>query len=297
MDADTFTFTNGALRCTVALRGAQLLSLSDGRTCDEFIWQRDPDVWADSAPILFPVIGRLKDGAYIHRGQRYAMQIHGFARDLDFELLNKDAHGVTLQLRESAATLAQYPFSFFLRVHFALDAHSLHVSYEVANSGDEVLPFSLGSHPGFRIPSSPRGLDDWSLVFSEQERASCHRLDQGLLARMPSAFPIGRDRRIALSPTLFDDDALIFKKVRSRHVRLVHRSGRVRLSMALGSAPDLGIWARPGANYVCIEPWFGYDDDSAVSGELTAKPGIVLLPVGGKFNTGYAISVPPAPRK
>ncbi|MES3021235.1 MAG: aldose 1-epimerase family protein [Pseudomonadota bacterium] len=297
MSADTLTFSNGALRCTVALRGAQLLSLSDGRTGDEFIWQRDPDVWSDSAPILFPVIGRLKDGAYVHRGQRYAMQIHGFARELDFEVLQRDAHGVTLQLRESAATLAQYPFDFSLRVHFTLDAYSLQVSYEVANPGTGVLPFSLGSHPGFRIPPSPRGLDDWSLVFSEQERSFCYRLDQGLLARLPSAFPMGRDRRIALTPSLFDGDAIIYKKVRSRHVRLVHRSGRVRLSMALGSAPDLGIWARPGAGYVCIEPWFGYDDDCAVSGELTAKPGIVLLPAGGRFNSGYAISVPPAPRK
>ena len=297
MDAATFSLSNGALHCTVAQRGAQLLSLNDGRSGDEFIWQRDPAVWADSAPILFPVVGRLKDGAYFHREQRYAMQTHGFARELDFELVQHDAHGVTLELRENAATLAQYPFSFTLRVHFTLDAYSLQVSYEVTNTGLEVLPFSLGSHPGFRIPPSPRGLDDWSLVFSEQERASCYRLEQGLLATLPSAFPIGLERRIALSAKLFDDDALIFKNVCSRHVRLVHRSGRVRLSMALGDAPDLGIWARPGAAYVCIEPWFGYDDDRAVSGELTAKPGIVQLPPGDSFNTAYTISVPPAPRR
>ena len=97
MDAATFSLSNGALHCKVAQRGAQLLSLNDGRSGDEFIWQRDPAVWADSAPILFPVVGRLKDGAYVHREQRYAMPIHGFARELDFELVQHDAQGVTLE--------------------------------------------------------------------------------------------------------------------------------------------------------------------------------------------------------
>ena len=294
MAADTIELACGALRCTIARRGAELRSLIDVHAQDEFIWLRDPDIWADSAPILFPVVGRVKGGAYWHEGRRYSMPIHGFARHADFALVDCHDHGATFLLKESPATLACYPFRFSLRVRFTLEMHCLHVVTEVDNPNDCPLLFSTGAHPGFRLPPTPRGLSDWALSFSDEERNECYRLDGDLLSDTPEPFQFQQGRRIALSPTLFDRDALIFKAIRSRHIRLVHRSGRVRLSVATGSAPDLGIWARPGAPYVCIEPWYGHDDDALASGALAAKAGIIELPAGGVFRTGYAISVPPA---
>lgn len=291
MDDADVVLAQGRLRCAISLRGAELRSLTDGD--EQFIWQRDPAVWADSAPILFPVVGRLKDGAYLHRGRRFSLPIHGFARGCRFELLEESAASATLVLRDSEATLALYPFRFVLKVMFTLEYHCLHVRYRVHNPDTETLLFSLGSHPGLRIPPTARGLADWSLLFDAEEAPECHRLDGELLAAAPTPLAFAGPRRIALSDTLFDADALIFKQPRSRHVRLVHRSGRVRVSVATGGAPVLGLWARPGAPYVCIEPWHGIDDDAAGGGELAGKPGIVSLAAGATFSTGYSICVPP----
>lgn len=284
--------SNGRLRCAIATRGAELRSLQDLVARDEYIWQRDPAVWEDSAPILFPYVGRLKGGGYLHAGRHYSLPIHGFARHHAFTLEDSQPHSATLALRESPETLACYPFRFVLRVQFILDAHCLQVRYRVHNPGLADLPFALGSHPGFRLPAPRSG--GWTLAFSDQEEPLCYRLDGELLAREPEALLLNGGRRIALTPDLFAGDALIFKRIRSRHVRLQERNGRVRLSVDTGGAPSLGLWARPGADYVCIEPWHGFDDDAGVSEELLRKPGIVVLAPGATFQTGYAVCVPPA---
>lgn len=283
--------SNGRLRCTVAARGAELRSLQDAVARDEYIWQRDPSVWEDSAPILFPYVGRLRGGGYLHHGRHYPLPIHGFARQSVFTVEDRHPHSATLVLRESPETLACYPFRFVLRVQFILDAHCLHVRYLVHNPGQEDLPFALGSHPGFRLPPPRSG--GWTLAFSDQEEPLCYRLDGALLAREPEALALDGGRRIALTPELFDRDALIFKRIRSRHVRLQERNGRVRLSVDTGGAPSLGLWARPGADYVCIEPWHGHDDDAATCEELARKPGVVVLAPGATFQTAYAVCVPP----
>jgi len=285
--------SNGRLRCAIAARGAELRSLQDIMVGDEYIWQRDPGVWEDSAPILFPYVGRLRGGGYLHEGRRYRLPIHGFARHGVFVVEESLAHSATLVLRESHETLDCYPFRFVLRVRFSLDAHCLHVCYRVHNPGQADLPFALGSHPGFRLPPPRSG--GWTLAFSDQEEPLCYRLDGALLAREPEALPLDGGRRIALTPDLFERDALIFKHIRSRHVRLQERNGRVRLSVDTGGAPSLGLWARPGADYVCIEPWHGYDDDAGTSEELVRKPGVVLLAPGETFQTAYAVCVPPTP--
>lgn len=296
-DLPDIVLTQGRLRCVIARRGAELRSLTDRADPDgpfeEFIWQRDGAVWPDSAPILFPVVGRLKDGAYTHQGQRYHLPIHGFARFHDFELVEQRADSATLLLRDNPATRALYPFAFVLKLRFTLDAHCLQLRYQVFNPGVAPLLFSIGLHPGLRIPPTSRGLADWSLLFDAGEAPACWRLDGDLLATEATPFAFSGARRIALSPGLFAQDALIFKTLRSRHVRLVHRSGRVRASVATGGAPSLGLWARPGAAYVCIEPWYGYDDDAAVTGELADKPGIISLEGGAVFASTCAICIPP----
>lgn len=288
----TLQLSNGRLRCTIAARGAELRSLQDVVAGDEYIWQRDPSVWADSAPILFPWVGRLRGGGYLHGGRRYALPIHGFARHGTFAVEDSQPHGATLVLRETPATLSCYPFRFVLRVQFLLDAHCLHVRYRVHNPGQGILPFALGSHPGFRLPPPRSG--GWMLAFSDQEEPLCYRLDGDLLGHEPEALALDGGRRIALTSALFERDALVFKRIRSRHVRLQERNGRVRLSVDTGGAPSLGLWARPRADYVCIEPWHGYDDDATTSEELVRKPGVVLLAPGQTFQTAYAVCVPPA---
>jgi galactose mutarotase-like enzyme len=296
-DLPDVVLRHGPLRCVIARRGAELRSLTvtddHSGAADEFIWQRDAAIWADSAPVLFPVIGRLKDGAYLHEGRRYQLPIHGFARFHDFELVARRADSATLLLRDSAATRAAYPFAFALQLHFSLDASGLQVRYLVFNPAAAPLLFSLGSHPGLRIPPTSGGLSDWSLLFDADEAPRCWQLDGDLLARDPAPLAFAGPRRIALSTELFARDALIFKQLRSRQVQLVHRSGQVRASVDTGGAPSLGLWARPGAAYVCIEPWYGYDDDAAVTGILAERPGIITLAPGAHFTNTCTIGIAP----
>jgi galactose mutarotase-like enzyme len=287
---DQLALASGELRCVIARQGAELRSFTHAG--EEFIWQRDAAVWADSAPILFPVIGRLKDGGYRHAGRRFSLPIHGFARACRFAVVAQSAASATLALTDNDETLAAYPFRFELKVTFTLQERSLQVGYQVRNRGAAALLFSLGSHPGLRIPDSAGGLSDWSLLFEDGETPECFRLDGDLLSSAPSPLAFAAPGRIALSPALFDADALIFKQLRSRLVRLIDSNGRERLCMDTGGAPSLGLWARGGAPYVCIEPWHGFDDDHAVSGELSEKPGIVSLAPGALFASTYSLSIP-----
>ena len=143
---------------------------------EKFMWQRHADIWSDSAPIFFPVVGRLKDGTYLHEGRRYRLPIRGFARNMRFKVLDQKSDPVSLMLRESEQTLLCYPFSFVLLVLFTLEEYCINVSYQVRNTGNALMPFSLGSHLGFQLPPSPRCVRDWSLLFSEEEEGRVHRL-------------------------------------------------------------------------------------------------------------------------
>ena len=285
---DLVSLRNAQLHCDIALRGAELRSLRDAESGDEFIWQRDPAIWAGSAPILFPVIGRLKDGGYTLDGTAHEIPKHGFARDMDFALVATGDASATFQLANSDATSAAYPFAFSLEVTFTLRGRTLAVDYRVVNCGDRVMPFALGSHPAFNLPGV---LEDWSIVFDAVEEPLCYRVAENLLSSAPEPFAFLSDNSIALSGTIFDRDALIFKGIRSRRLQIAHRERGVRLNFATGGAPVLGIWAKPGAPYVCLEPWCGFDDTSEINADIMRKPGMLTLAAGDSFVTGYCVTV------
>jgi galactose mutarotase-like enzyme len=285
---DLVSLRNAALHCDIALRGAELRSLRDAGTGEEFIWQRDPAYWAGSAPILFPVIGRFKDGGYLLDGTFYEIPKHGFARDMDFSLVASGEASATFQLLDTAATMAAYPYRFLLEVTFTLLGRTLAVDYRVVNGGDRAMPFALGSHPAFNVPGE---LEDWSIVFDAVEEPVCHRVAENLLSSAAEPFAFSSDNSIVLSGTLFDRDALIFKGVRSRSLQIVHRERGVRLNFDTGGAPVLGIWAKPGAPYVCLEPWYGFDDTSEINADIMQKPGMFRLAAGDTFATGYRVTV------
>ena len=285
---DLVSLRNAQLHCDIALRGAELRSLRDAESGDEFIWQRDPAIWAGSAPILFPVIGRLKDGGYTLDGTSHEIPKHGFARDMDFALVATGAASASFQLANSDATSAAYPFAFSLEVTFTLLGRTLAVDYRVVNRSDRVMPFALGSHPAFNLPGV---LEDWSIVFDAVEEPLCHRVAENLLSSAPEPFAFLSDNSIALSGGIFDRDALIFKGIRSRHLQLVHRERGVRLDFDTGGASVLGIWAKPGAPYVCLEPWCGFDDTSEINADIMRKPGMLTLAASECFVTGYRVAV------
>jgi galactose mutarotase-like enzyme len=285
---DLVSLRNAQLHCDIALRGAELRSLRDTDTGEEFIWQRDPAYWVGSAPILFPVIGRLKDGGYTLDGTFHEIPKHGFAREMDFELVTASETSATFKIAGNDATTAAYPFAFLLEVVFTLQGRSLVVDYRVVNRGGRTMPFGLGSHPAFNLPGL---LQDWAIVFDATEEPICHRVAENLLSSAPEPFTFSPQNSIELSGSIFDRDALIFKHIRSRKLQLLHRERGVCLEFDTGGAPVLGVWAKPGAPYVCLEPWCGVDDTSETNSDIMQKPGMLKLAPGDSFVTGYRVAV------
>ena len=290
MTAASISLRLGTLSSRIDLLGAELRSLRRGD--DELLWQDEAAVWPHAAPVLFPVVGRLRGGGYLHGGQFYAMPTHGFAGHQRFELIAATADSLLLELRANAATWAMYPFEFRLRVRFTLSRQGLEVAYTVINEGEQPMCFALGSHPGFALAGD---LSDWHLQFDQAEVGVVWRLcgqDNALLAAEPEPFTFDKGQRINLHPSLFARDALIFKHIRSRCIGLVHRERGVRLQLDTGGAPHLGLWARPGAAYVCIEPWFGVDEDRHAKPALADKPQLMSLAAGARFETRYQLVLP-----
>jgi len=274
---DRHGMSNGTLSATVKADGAELCSLCDAAGT-EMLWQAAP-VWPRHAPVLFPIVGRLKDDALLHEGHTYRMTQHGFARDKRFAWLHRGATDCRLVLHEDAETRAVYPFAFRLELAFALDDDALEQRFTVTNPGREVLPASLGAHPGFAWPLV-EGADKTAhvLEFAEPEPAPIRRLTGGLLQREPQPTPIG-GRTLALRPELFAADALILTGPASRSVRYM-APGAPAVEVAWDGFRDLGIWSREGGDFLCIEPWHGTASPADFAGEFRDKPGLMLIPPG-----------------
>ena len=260
--------------------GAQLSLLRDVEGRD-LLWNGDPAFWTGRAPLLFPIVGSLAGGQYRLGTRQCVLPRHGFARRRRFELLESSDAAATFILRADDATLAVYPFHFELEVHFALRGSLLSVSTRVHNTGAGILPASFGYHPAFRWPL-PYGesRDEHYLEFEMDEPAPVRRLDHdGLLAPASHPTPV-QGRRLALRDSLFDEDALIIDQLHSRRVSYGASRGP-RLRIELANTPFLGLWSKPGAPFICIEPWHGISDPQGFLGEFTSKPGTFQLAPGG----------------
>jgi galactose mutarotase-like enzyme len=268
--------SSGDLTAEVNPLGAQLSILRD-RGGRDLLWDGDPSVWTGRAPLLFPNVGTLAGGGYRVGSTSYRLPRHGFARAKLFDIVDITSASAAFRLQADEASLQIYPFRFELNVHFALDGPTLSVTTFVRNAGDEDMPASFGYHPGFRWPL-PFGQTRSShfIEFSNDEPASIRRLDSnGLLSPERHPTPIVQ-RRLALEDSLFQDDVIIFDEIRSRSVTYGADDGpRIRVSYP--DAPYLGLWMKPQANFICIEPWHGVADPAGFSGDFKAKPGVFMV--------------------
>jgi galactose mutarotase-like enzyme len=274
MTKDSFTLRNDAMTATVAAEGAELCSLKNAEGL-ELLWQAGK-AWPRHAPLLFPIVGRLKNDELRHGGKIYPMTQHGFARDRRFDWARREPTSCTLLLVDDAATRARYPFAFRLSVTYTLDGADLEIALEIANTGDEMLPASIGAHPAFNWPLLP-GLakDDYALVFSREEALPIRRLKDGLLRAAPEPTPV-HGNRLALSERLFDDDAIILDRPAGHSVRYAARSGP-QVEVSWEGFRELGIWSKPGAPFLCIEPWHGFASPVDFEGEFKDKPGLMHI--------------------
>ena len=285
-EKDMIAIENKRFSAEIRLNGAELASLKDKANERELIWQADPEIWGGSAPILFPIVGKLKNGTTRINGTSYEIPKHGVLRTREARLVEQSSDRVVLQFESDEETLKCYPFPFAFSVEFRLFENGLEVNYTIKNRSTESMLFSVGSHPAFALDLKSRALSDYFLEFSEPETLDLYGLVDGLLAKREDGY-LQNETTIRISDTLFNDDALIFKDIKSRMVR-INPAG---IEVDLRDNPHLGIWAKPRAPYVCIEPWHSFDDSADSDGIFENKPGIISLPANESFGTGYSVRI------
>lgn len=278
--SDWIELRSDTLGASIDPQGAQLSLLRDSHHQD-LLWKGDPAVWKGRAPVLFPIVGELNGGQYRWQSRQYALGRHGFARDRRFALVRHQASEALLRLTDDEGTRKVYPFAFEFDVLFRVAGSRLTVIASVRNKGDAPMPASMGFHPAFRWPLTPGAArTGYFLEFAQHEAAPIRRLDsRGLLIAEPRGTPVN-DRRLMLDDALFKDDVVIFDRLASRSVVYGNDEG-ASLRVDFPDATHLGIWTKPGAGYVCIEPWRGVADPQGFEGELPTKPGVFMVPPGG----------------
>jgi galactose mutarotase-like enzyme len=259
--------------------GAQLSILRD-RGGQDLLWDGDPSIWAGRAPILFPTVGEVAGGSYRLGTKSYRLGRHGFARGKLFEVVTAAATQATFRLKADASTLEVYPFQFELDVRFEVSGPKLSVTASVRNLGSANMPASVGFHPAFRWPlPSGRARAAHFIEFEQAEPAPIRRLSSaGLLSPVPHPTPVV-NKRLMLEDSLFQTDVVIFDELRSRKLTYGAEDGP-HLEVAYPDATYLGIWTKPGAPFVCIEPWRGIADPEGFTGDFTTKPGVFTVAPG-----------------
>ncbi len=266
------------LQATISDLGAELVRLQDSEGRD-LLWNGDPAFWTGHAPLLFPIVGNANQDQVKVSGRSYPISRHGFARTSQLErTAESTGHGIW-RLVSSDATRLHYPYAFTLDVTYRIDDRALSIRAEVTNAGAGPMPVSFGFHPAFRWPlpyGQPR--DAHGIVFEQPEPSPVRRLDNGLLSPTRHPTPL-QGNQLELDDALFRDDALIFDHIASR--RVTYGAGTApRIEVDFPDMPYLGVWSKPGAGFICIEPWQGFADPVGFDGELSQKPGTISVPSG-----------------
>lgn len=293
--SDTVAIASGAITARIDPLGAELVSLTD-REGREYMSDGDPAWWTGRAPLLFPIVGALNGGRYRLAGREYAMDKHGFARRSPFVCEEHEQSArARFALEDNDATRAIYPFAFRLELLFAVDADTLSVTATVTNRGDRAMPFSFGFHPAFAWPM-PGGAakDAHRIVFALPQPEPVRRIDlpTGLLLPAPQPSPVDGG---TLVPTaeMFEPDALIWDAPASRACTFGAPGGG-SVALRWENLPMLGVWQKPGAPFLCIEPWQGIADPRGFTGDFRDKPGVVELAPGTSATFQLSITVTPA---
>ncbi len=286
------TLENEALSVQINTIGAELHSIVPKKNNIEMLWQGDPAIWSGRAPVLFPIVGGLKEGVYTYNGQSFALPRHGFIRhNAQLEVTTHTDTQLSLLLISSEETLLVYPFHFVFEITFELVGSQIVISHKITNIGDNTLFFAVGAHPAFNCPITPEErYEDYYIQLDNANATDCYVLTADGLISTDTIDVIEGDR-IPLSTTLFDNDALIFKNIQARKATLMHRTKGALLSLDFSDFPDLGIWAKPNAPYVCIEPWLGYADVTTTNQRLEDKEGIQQLPSQQTHLSSYSITI------
>ncbi|RVU00031.1 aldose 1-epimerase family protein [Mucilaginibacter limnophilus] len=283
---------NEYLRVTIRQQGAELTSIQNKTTGIEHLWQADASVWAWHAPTLFPVVGGLVNDELLVQGQAYKLPRHGFARNSTFILDENSRQQATFSLPYSNKTLEVYPYKFDFQIIYTLIDNALRVTYKVINLDDKTIYFSVGGHPAFNVPfHAGEQYEDYYLEFETEEPLVTNLLSSAGYFTGETAPVSLEGKKLRLSADLFSRDALVFKNIRSKLVTIKSDKHGESLSVEYPHFEHLGIWAKQGAPFLCIEPWLGYADAKGGNADISQKEAIHSLKHGHTFEAAYYISV------
>ncbi len=284
---------NEFLEVKINDKGAELWELWNKKTKEQVIWDGRPEIWNRHAPVLFPFVGRCSGNEFLYRNQAYAVGQHGFARDMVFSMTEMGKDYAVHELSADGQTKKSYPFDFCFRVIHQLEENNLLVSWEVENRGEEKMYFKLGGHPGFLLPEMEKEGKEYSLYFPGKERLVYLLIDPKTGLGVPDEtyeLSLKEGRRL-IEKHLFDRDALIFDDGQITEVSVLRPDKSVYVTLSCEGFGSVGIWAKPGAPYVCLEPWDGRCDNTGSCKDLEKKPGLNCLEPGRIYKKGYRIGV------
>jgi galactose mutarotase-like enzyme len=280
---------NEKIKIAVLPLGAELCSLYHKQHRLQYLWQAG-EAWTKHSPVLFPIVGQLKNNEYIHQQKQYTLPRHGFARAENFSVLELQNHQVVFRLSDDENTRKNYPFNFHFDIHYQLIESEIIITYSVTNTGNEKMYFSVGAHPAFRVPLDLRdSYDDYYLEFDQEEHSERWPIKDGLIDVAPTAF--FKSQKIHLTKELFANDALVFKKINSQQIHLRSTKHEHGLTVTVNSCPYLGLWAAKGADFLCIEPWQGIADGIQATGEIAGKEGIHCLNADENYQYRWALEL------
>ena len=279
------TISNSTLSVSIKHAGAELFSIKNNNN-KEYIWEGNPDFWGKHSPVLFPIVGTLKNNTYTIDGKEYQLPRHGFARDMEFQLIHKSENSATFSLASTTETLKKYPFEFELQLIYTIKDASLDIEYKVINKSDKQMPFSIGAHPAIALPEN---FENYAFEFEKEETLKYYLLENDLISNKTKVLETTRNS-VPLNYSLFENDALIFKTLESKSLTILENS-KPYLKVDFEDFPSLGLWTKEQAPFICIEPWLGYSDTAENSGDLFEKEGILVLDANETFHSKFSITI------
>lgn len=281
---------NDILKVSIKTKGAELDSIYNKETNLEYMWGGDPAFWGKKSPVLFPVVGTLKNDIYYYNHKEYSLSRHGFAREMDFMVTAQTSSSAQFTLQSNEITFSKYPFSFRFDVIYSLKADKLVVNYKITNTGNDRLYFSVGGHPAFKVPLvNDTVYNDYYLEFNKPETTGRWPISKdGLIESSPAPL-LNNKNRLSLSKELFYNDALVFKNLVSDKISLRSEKITNGLEFDFAGFPYLGIWAAKNADFVCIEPWCGIADSVTSDQQIVDKEGINKLAVKEIFERSWSV--------
>jgi galactose mutarotase-like enzyme len=277
---------NEFLQIHIHPKGAELQRLYNKQTNIDHLWSGDATYWGKFSPILFPIVGTLKEDTYYYNDKAYKLPRHGFAREKEFIVKNKTENSISFSLLHNEATLAIYPFPFELIITYSLVENNLSCSYEVKNIGDTEMYFSIGAHPAFAITGN---YEDYYLKFNKEEKLVRYKLDDGLISNTTATIEL-QNNQLPLLHELFYEDAIILKDLKSTQITIANKNNNHGLDFHFHDFPFFGIWAAKNAPFVCLEPWCGIADNTKHNQILQNKEGIQQLMPSKIFSRSWSVA-------